>query len=96
MSEREFPKAKFRVCIDELGEVIVDKPIAFIKTVTHYHTRPPLYRIFMCKSQSCLITSRELINCLIENNYCPNRDECMFLEKFSVDDDGVVIPFFGS
>jgi hypothetical protein len=51
----------------------------------------------MCKRRKGeFITARDLINCLIENKYRHNPDENRFLEQFSLDDDGVVIPFFGS
>jgi len=93
----EFRKARFSVSIDELDKVIVDKHIAFIKVIKNYPIREPVEHIYMCKRRKGeFITARDLIHCLIENKYRHNPDENRFLEQFSLDDDGVVIPFFGS
>jgi|688.fasta_scaffold489414_1 hypothetical protein len=96
--DREFSKATFKVCISlpNLDKVLIDKPVAFIKATQYYHRREPVDKIFMCKNESGSITARDLVNCLIKNKYCHNPYECRFLETFTVDDDGVVIPFFGS
>ena len=95
----EFPKAKFGICfsINELNDVVIDNHIAFIKVSHNYPVREPCDKIFMCKNLSGeSIKIRDLINCLIENKYRHNVYEWRWLERFYVDDDGVVVPFFGS
>lgn len=97
--ESQFPKSRFGITIplNDLDKVIVDKHIAFIKITQRYPIRKSIDKILMCKNSSGdSIKIRDLINCLVDNKYRHNPDEYRYLELFFLDEDGIVIPFFGS
>ena len=94
----DFPDAQFTVCINsnELDKVIANKEIVAIKCNFNcrcYTYRKPEY--YICRKSSMGITNRDLINCLIENEYYPDCDH-IFLEQFCIDTESQVSPFFGS
>jgi hypothetical protein len=96
----DFPDANFTVCIpsNELDEVIINKEIVAIKCAFVCHCYDHFLRkteFYICRKQSMGITNRDLINCLIENNYYNDCDHS-FLEEFCVDTESQVSPFFGS
>ena len=99
MGNNGFSKATFgiSICTDKFDRIILNNNIAFIKTIHHYPIIDPKYKIFMCKKpKGEYVTIRDLINCLIENKYRHNPYEYRYLEDFMIDEDGVVVPLFGS
>lgn len=94
----QFPNIAFSVCIKviDLDKVIIDNKVA-IKCDFNcycYDDNPRISEYFICKKEKN-ITNRDLINCLIDNNFdtkCNHR----FLELFEIKSSCQVEPFFGS
>ena len=84
----DFPDAHFTVCIpgSELDKIIINKEIVAIKCAfdcechQNYNGKTEFY---ICRKQSMGITNRDLINCLIENNYFTDCEH-IFLEEFCI------------
>ena len=94
----EFPTAMFYVSIPvfELDTIISKNDILCIKCMFKcccYANRPRQSLYYICRKPEKNITNRDLINCLIENNYEPECDHD-FLEEFVYMTDGQVYPFF--
>ena len=80
----------------EIDKVIIDTPIVAIKCefncyCYHYISRKTEY--FICRKQPGKITSKDLMDCLIENNFDPGCGH-YFLEEFLVETEGQVVPVF--
>jgi len=89
---------KFTNCIPtwQLNEVIIDTPIVAIKCefncyCYHYHPRKTEY--YICRKPLGKITSRDLMDCLIENKFDPGCGH-YFLEEFLVETPAQVVPLF--
>jgi hypothetical protein len=95
----DFPDAQFTVCIEtkDLDKVIVNKEIVAIKCdfICPCYTIYRKPEFYICRKETMDITNRDLINCLIQNDYYSNCDH-IFLEQFCIDTESQVSPFFGS
>lgn len=90
----------FVICIPlfELDTVISKRDIISIRYVYDcycYHQNPRKTEFYICKKQTPGITNRDLINCLIDNNF---NTQCnhLFLEGFDLNSEAQVTPWFGS
>ena len=95
-----FPNAQFFVSfpLDELDKVVINSEKVAIKCDFNcycYHNHPRNSEYFICKKSIKGITNRDLVNCLIENNFDPICDHS-FLEEFQVDTPSQVSVLLGS
>ena len=95
----QFPNASFSIgiALKEIDSVVINTDQVAIKcdfTCYCYDGNPRISEYFICKKEKN-ITNRDLINCLIENNFDTNCNH-HFLEGFEITSSGQVEPFFGS
>ena len=89
---------KFTNCIPtwQSNEVLIKTDIVAIKCEFNcycYHYIPRKTEYFICRNMSGKITSQDLIECLINNNFDPGCNH-YFLEEFLVETPGQVVPLF--
>jgi len=92
-----FPNANFTVCIPSkcIDRVLLQTNTVAIKCEFKcpcYPERIPEF--YICKKEN-FITNRDLINCLIENNFYP-WCRCIFLDYFSINTSSQVSACFSS
>ena len=97
-SNNDFQEALFTNCIPswQSNEVIMDTTIVAIKCEFNcycYHYNPRKTEYYICRKQFGKITSKDLICCLIDNNFNPGCNH-YFLEDFLVQTDAQVVPLF--
>ena len=95
----QFPNASFSIgiALKEIDSVVINTDQVAIKCDFNcycYDAVPRISEYFICKKEKN-ITNRDLINCLIENNFDTNCNH-HFLELFEIKSSGQVEPFFGS
>jgi hypothetical protein len=96
---KQFPNAQFSIDIPLklIDEIVLKTNKVAVKCDFNcycYSQAPRKTEYFILKSQKG-ITNRDLINCLIENNFNP-RCEHNFLEEFSINTESQVTAWFGS
>ena len=97
---KQFSDAQFSISLPlvELDNVIVSSNKVAIKCDFNcycYHHHPRNSEYFICNKSTKDITNRDLINCLIENNFDTGCDH-NFLEQFQIDTESQVSVWFGS
>jgi len=97
-SNNDFQEALFTNCIPswQSNEVIIDTTIVAIKCEFNcycYHYNPRKTEYYICRKQFGKITSKDLICCLIDNNFNPGCNH-YFLEEFLVQTGAQVVPLF--
>jgi len=97
-SNNDFQEALFTNCIPswQSNEIIIDTTIVAIKCEFNcycYHYNPRKTEYYICRKQFGKITSKDLICCLIDNNFNPGCNH-YFLEDFLVQTDAQVVPLF--
>jgi hypothetical protein len=98
--EDEFPGIKFSIFIPraQLDNIIADRDILSIKYIFDchcYQNNPRRTEFYFCKKKTKGITNRDLINCLVKNNFDPQCNH-IFLECFDLNTEAQVTPWFGS
>ena len=98
--ERQFNDAKFSISIPlrKIDNIIINNNVVALKCNFKCYCYSETSRnseFFICRSTTNKITNRDLINCLIGNNF---DTECnhQFLEGFDINTEGQVSPYFGS
>ena len=100
-SEKQFNGANFTIgmSLRKIDNTIINGNVVAIKCNFNcycYCGFPPRNsEFFICRSTTNKITNRDLINCLIDNNFDTNCNH-QFLEGFDINTEGQVSPFFGS
>jgi hypothetical protein len=98
--EDEFPGIKFCVFIPraQLDTIVADRDILSIKYIFDcycYHNNPRKTEFYLCKKKTKGITNRDLVECLVKNQFDPQCGH-IFLECFDLRTEAQVIPWFGS
>ena len=94
---QQFPDVLFDIMIPkkELDEVVIDNDSATIKceSCNCFLEKNDVY--YLVRKEKKGITNRDLINCLIKNNYSPG---CVHFKLHVFDEikKGMVVPFFTS
>jgi len=96
---KQFPDAQFSISLslDELDNVVINSKKVAIKCDFKcycYSEAPRNSEYFILESKKA-ITNRDLINCLIKNNFETGCDH-YFLEQFEINSASQVSPWFGS
>ena len=92
-----FPNSLFNICNLKLDRVIIYNDIVCIKCAFNcycYSEAPRIPEYFICRHPG-YITVRNLIDCLVDNNFNPMCNH-NYLEAFEVTSEAQVIPWFGS
>jgi hypothetical protein len=98
--ERQFNDANFSISMSlrKIDKTIINNNIVAVKCNFKcycYSGFPRNSEFFICRSTTNKITNRDLINCLIGNNFDTGCDH-QFLEGFDINTEGQVSPYFGS
>ena len=96
---KQFPNSKFSISLPliDIDNVVISTGQVAIKCGFNcycYSEAPRISEFYICKKEKN-ITNRDLINCLIDNNFDTGCDHS-FLEQFEISSSGEVEPFFGS
>jgi len=88
----------FTNCIPtwQSNEVLMETDIVAIKCEFNcycYHYNPRKTEYYICRKQFGKITSKDLIRCLIDNNFNPGCNH-YFLEEFLIETEAQVAPLF--
>jgi hypothetical protein len=84
--------------LSEINKVVTTKDIIVIKYVFDchcYYQNPRKTEYYICKKKGGGITIKDLVNCLIENEFAPQCNH-IFLESFDLNSEVQVTPWFGS
>lgn len=93
-----FPNSLFNIGNLNLDKVIIYNDIVCIKCAFNcycYNDSPRIAEFFICRHPGC-ITVRDLIDCLVDNNFDPKWCVHNYLEAFEVTTEAQVIPWFVS
>jgi hypothetical protein len=97
MDNNLFPKAKFTVCIEsrELDTTVLhEKKVAIkCKFGCSCYTFPRKTEFYICTNKKNKITNRDLIKCLIDNNFDSSCSH-FFLEEFIINTSSQVTAYF--